>query len=68
MKLCRAQPVEVGARRGSVGGALTADFGGGGEASFFPIRASLLGPDFDKVVDLAKQGGSAALAAVFDKG
>jgi HAE1 family hydrophobic/amphiphilic exporter-1 len=30
--------------------------GGGGEAQFYPIRGSLLGPDFNKVVDLAKQG------------
>lgn len=30
--------------------------GGGGEASFYPIRASLLGPDFNQVVELAKQG------------
>ncbi len=30
--------------------------GGGGEAQFYPIRGSLLGPDFNKVVELAKQG------------
>ncbi len=30
--------------------------GGGGEAQFYPIRASLLGPDFDKVADYAKRG------------
>jgi HAE1 family hydrophobic/amphiphilic exporter-1 len=28
--------------------------GGGGEAQFYPIRASLLGQDFDQVVELAK--------------
>jgi HAE1 family hydrophobic/amphiphilic exporter-1 len=29
--------------------------GGGGEASFYPIRGSLLGQDFNQVVELAKQ-------------
>jgi HAE1 family hydrophobic/amphiphilic exporter-1 len=30
--------------------------GGGGEAQFYPIRASLLGQDFDQVVEIAKRG------------
>jgi HAE1 family hydrophobic/amphiphilic exporter-1 len=30
--------------------------GGGGEAQFYPIRGSLLGQDFNKVAELAKQG------------
>ncbi len=30
--------------------------GGGGESQYYPIRASLLGQDFNQVIELAKQG------------
>ncbi len=35
---------------------LPSALGGGGEAQYYPIRGSLLGQDFDKVAELAKQG------------
>jgi len=35
---------------------LPSALGGGGEAQYYPIRGSLLGPDFNQVAELAKRG------------